>query len=296
MTFMKKDKNSCEAEKPSYKTHTRYKIFRVEISEKNKHDVKKIIMCKFWAKTDDEALKFYKDYVKIANPAYTYYYDTTDTYVDSNGKHFDSMSEMCAYESKNTSIWKRISEFFENAFDSCSYKFRDCKAFMKNASYFLKTGHKRSEAWSIDSHIVEDLLHNLPILKKTLHGYPSQYVDIAARTIYSKDTNFDIEQYHKRHSDYGYPEDVEALAMKLWCDEIDKLYLYVRLYNYYLNFGIVDEKNEDDVKFDKEWHHTIPYEKYKYDAIDYKKLDKLTIKYWNLWLDQFRKIGPNLWD
>ena len=78
--------------------------------------------------------------------------------------------------------------------------------------------------------------------------------------------------------------------------ELEKLLLYVRLYNYYEGYGIINKWNRDEVAIHEKYGKTLPYLKGTYFELDYRKLRKLCDKYWNLWITQYRKIGRSLWD
>ena len=60
-----------------------------------------------------------------------------------------------------------------------------------------------------------------------------------------------IKKYHEEHY-AGYPKDIEDLAIKIQKEEYENLLLYVKLYQYYANFGDVDFDDLEEVEFDKE--------------------------------------------
>ena len=71
---------------------------------------------------------------------------------------------------------------------------------------------------------------------------------------------------------------------------------YRRQYKYYSDFGYIDLSNANDVKFDKEWRHTLPVKDGTYDEFDYDKLHNLAQEQWNNIWDWVKKHGQKLYD
>ena len=69
--------------------------------------------------------------------------------------------------------------------------------------------------------------------------------------------------------------------MALYDEELDKIYLYVRLYSYYSDFGIVRKGDTAMEEIERDYKKTMPYIPGTYYDIDYKKLDVLERTYWN---------------
>ena len=80
------------------KKYVIYRIDKTDTDTFSEYFPKKIIMQKFYAENDMEAFKYLKDYRKVANKAYTYFYgeDEAHVIVDENGekKSYNSVHEM----------------------------------------------------------------------------------------------------------------------------------------------------------------------------------------------------------
>lgn len=270
-----------KSKSPNRFTHNHYKIFRVEVDEKTGKETK-ITMTKFWAKDDAAALKELNEYKKVANKQYTYFYGTTGYYIDKDPKtgkvrHFDSMEEMHEnWVAEHESIFRKIS----NVFDRVSDKISDAKYWVRDLLYFIKTRHDYRESWQLDEHFIDDLEHNLPIIKNGKHGVPTEFCKKAAIQLHSKDKKFNIEKYMKENPSLD-EEGLMDLAVKLFNEEVDKCILYVKLYKYYSSYGVIDSKKADEVEFDKAWRRTLPYKPGTYKEFDYEKLNTLTKRNWN---------------
>lgn len=275
--MVKKEKKKT----PNRFTHNHYKIFRVEVDEKTGKE-KKITMKKFWAKTDADALKELNDYKKVANKQYTYYYSTTGYYIDKDPKtgqvrHFDDMEELMEnWKDEHDNIFRKISHVFSRVLDKLS----DVKYFIRDVIYFIRTRHDYRESWQLDSHFIDDLEHNLPLIKKDKNGVPAEFCMRAAEKMHAKDKNFDISEYMKKNPSLD-EDGLMELATKMFDEEVDKCILYVKLYKYYSYFGHINKKNKEEVEFDKVWRKTLPFVPGTYNELDYKKLDALTKRNWN---------------
>ena len=85
-------------------------------------------------------------------------------------------------------------------------------------------------------------------------------------------------------------------ALELWKEKLNELLLSARLYSYYSNYGIIDDKDSEMMKIDEKYKSTIPYVSGTYKQIDYIRLEKMTTKNWNKIWDWIRIYGRNLWD
>ena len=86
------------------------------------------------------------------------------------------------------------------------------------------------------------------------------------------------------------------LAVALWTAELKKLDLYVKLYRFYKDHGLIDKKCPEEVEIERKYARTIPYIPGTLQQIDYAKIKKLEDRYWRLWTSQFQRIGRDLWD
>lgn len=289
---LKKEKSK----KPKNKTH--YKIYRIEKDEKTGEE-KKITMSKFWAKDDVEAYEELKKYRKVANRAYTYYYATTGYYVgnsldkDGKVKRYDDLKEMMGDHS-DKSIFAFIKDVALSPFEWIWDKAKDLRYWTTEVMFFLMNDHhKRCEHWSLDSHMVDDIIFNIPLLIKNKRVVPSNFCAKARTKLNEKNPKFNLEKSlaEKPESD---DKEIE-LAGKMWDEELEKVLLYAKLYKFYENYGIVDKKDLEQVKFAKTWGKTIPYKPGTYNHIDFEKLRMLENKYWNSLWNWIKDNGRDLW-
>jgi len=284
---------------PKGKNH--YKIFRVEKDRKTGEELK-ITMTKFWASDEHEAYEELKKYRKVANKAYTYYFGTTGNYIgnslDEKGrvKRYDSLSEMMKAEHSKRTFLDKILEIVKSPFENIWDKFCKVKWSISDAIYFLKTKHKKSESWSLDSHLIDDILFNIPKLLNDRHGYPAHLI-YKARSEINKKKGIKIDIEKSMEEDPNPTDEEEQLADEMWNKELKTGLMYARLYKFYTNFGIIDDNaSEEEKKFLKSWEKTIPYIPGTYKEIDYKKLHILTDKYWNSLWNWIKENGRSLWD
>ena len=278
----------------AHKDENRYRIFRLEKDSKTGKN-KKITMKKFWAKSDAEAYEELKDYKKIANKQYVYYYGAAETYSDivkdpvtgeKKIKRYDSIEEMFADEDRRRPLLKKIKDEVEFWIEMRIDFFRDIKYWFKDIVYWFKTKHNRNECWSLDIHILDDILHNIPLIIEDKHGVPNPFVDMAVKELYGETD--DVK--------YSQEEKVFELAKKKWNAELEKLLLYTRLYVFYRDFGIVEDKDEAMKKIEAEYAKTLPYKPGTYKEFDYKKLEDLQHKNWNSIWNWIKQYGEMLWN
>jgi hypothetical protein len=142
-------------------------------------------------------------------------------------------------------------------------------------------------------HLVDSIELNLPSLIENSHSM--MFLDDAIVELHGNDPGFDLNKYHEEHY-AGYADDVQELAMEIQRREYSSLLQSVKLYKYYLNYGIVDVTNPDEVKFDKEFRKTLPVKPGTYDEFKYDELKKLVDQKWNDIWDWVKKHGHTLYD
>ena len=188
-------------------------------------------------------------------------------------------------------IWENVKDFFHYYFVD---KLKDLDYWLRDIIYLLKNKEAYSNQWNLDWHILDSMKRNIPSLIK--NSYALSFIDEAIIKIHGKDPGFDLKKYHEEHC-FGYPKDVEDLAIKIQNEEYEKILLYVKLYQYYFNYGDIDFDDPKEVEFDKEWRHTLPIKKGTYDEIsDYDEMNQLIKEYWNKIWDWMKVYGQKLND
>lgn len=276
------------------KDKKKYIIYRIDETAGNAYFPKKIIMQKFLAEDDAEAYSYLKEYRKAANKAYTYFYSQEDKYVsvDENGnkKTYSSMHEM--HED-----WLKDKNILEKVKTELSYRWSkiiDGWYWLKYLWYYIRTGHDYKASWSLDSHLLNEIVWNIKILKDD-DGCSTLYLDKARAEIHKDEKDFNIYDYAVKMN-YDYTEDEWKLAKKLRAEEYDRMLEYIALYDYYSNYGIAGKTLVDDVEaFEEKWKKTLPIKPGTYREFDYKKLDALANKYWNKIWEWLRTYGRTLW-
>lgn len=283
--------------KSSSKDNKKYIIYRIdETNSKNSICFpKKIVLQKFFAANDAEAYKYLKDYKKVANKAYTYYYaeeheyvvinddGTKSAYADIHEMHEDWLKDRNILEKLKSAIYYRWS------------KVKDCWHWLKYLWYYIRTGHDYKASWSLDSYLLNEIAWNLKILKADKLGCSGLFLDRARAEIYKNEKDFNAEDYAVKMN-YDYTEDEWKLGKKLRAEEYDRMLEYIALYDYYSNHGVASKKIVDDsAAFEKKWKKTLPIKPGTYNSFDYKKLQALEEKYWNKIWEWMRKYGRCLW-
>lgn len=276
------------------KDKNKYIIYRIDDTTNNSYFKKKIIMQKFFAENDTEAYNYLKEYRKVANKAYTYYYGQEDKYVsvDENGnkKTYSSMNEMIKDWLKDKNILEKIKTELSYRWS----KIIDGWHWLKYLWYYIRTGHNYKASWSLDSYLIDEIVWNIKILKND-SGCSTLYLDKARAEIHKDEKDFNIDDYAIKMN-YCYTEDEWKLAKKLRAEEYDRMLEYIALYDYYSNYGIADKTLVDDVKaFEEKWKKTLPIKPGTYREFNYNKLDTLANKYWNKIWEWFRTYGRTLW-
>ena len=301
-TELVKASKKTDKKQKSSENMNRYRIFRVEVDEKTGEE-KQITMRKFSAKSNEDAYKELQKYVKVANREYTYYWGHAEGHCglgkDKKLHTFDTIEELHEFyksEYKDTFLEKLSTPFVR-----LGSKLSDFKYWLKDIFYLFKHKHNRNESWSLDYHLIEDLKFNLPLIIKTISenngGVPHDMCIKALAEKHANDANYDpIAAFNANPNVIWTEKGVMDLAHKKWLDELKAGLLNIRLYYYYSNFGIIDEKKElDMLEVHKEYAKTIPYVKGTYKEIDYLKLNEMTKKCWNRIWTWLREYGQDLW-
>lgn len=279
-----------------------YRIIRIEkhlkkygfLKMKSYVHNKKITMVKFYAENNDEAYEYLLNYKKVANKKYDYYYDRCNEYciVGKDGKKhiFDDFEDSIDYESNTVDWYKNI---YDDVVSKLEYIFvdkpKDFYYWIRNNVYLLKNKHPYGEHWSLDDHILKDLIWNVEELNKDSHGMAYPYLDMAVKETHKTDKNFDIKKWNEQN--HSYTDEEEKLAVKYQTESRNELVKYIKLYMFYRDCGCSDYPN-----IEKEYQHTLPILPGTYDMMDYKKLHSITQKYWNKIWEWMRQYGDTLWD
>ncbi len=269
---MGKEQNTGKQSRKEKKLE-QYRIFYIK-------DGKKEVTTRFKAANDREAFEYLKKYRKLANKANgTYYYGDCSKYgyFDDKTKktvYYDDIDDMHEEWLKDRNIWQKL----RTEFDVFVMRLNDVKYWFIDKFFQFKHDHNRSEAWNLDNHILEDILYNVPKLIESRNGTPVEFIAKAIKKIHENDEGFNVNEYLKTH--FSFTDEEQALADKMLNDEYRNLLFYVRMYYFYSDFGIIDEKDPEMVKIAKKYGSTLPYLPGRYKEFDYKKLNELTMKYW----------------
>ena len=224
-------------------------------------------------KYDKESRKYDQDKIKwyLKNTDATKIYVNLSKAVNPVLVKMEEFLRLCN-EIKNLIDGTNLNTAPEEQMDEIIHKTMKCDDIrhdLENWESLITKKHQISEWWSIDYHMLEDLEYNLPILIKKSHTYPACFDETVKGT--------------------------DKKPWDAWKDELRKLLLHVRLYNYYRDHGHVDSKNKVMLKIHKEYKDTLPYHKGSRD-FDYVKLMELTKQHWDAIWDWMKEYGQALWD
>ena len=261
------------------KTQVFYKLYYIKDGEPR-------TVYKFWAKNDDEALEVKDAYEK----AFAYaeadelFYSTSGYVVNPDGTRSDGI-----FEGEFEKLRGNKSNFFLKLLNALRYRLpariHDAWFHLKDTFHFWRHNHSMTEYWSLDSHMLEDLRHNIPLLIENSHGCPTPFCEEAR------------EKLDKTDSKPGeYDKDVMDLAMTLWRNELTSLLEHVLLYCYYSDFGIVHDGDEQMERIERKYISTLPYKPGTYKEFDYEKLHGMAKENWNFVWDWIKENGEMLWD
>lgn len=292
--------------KKSKKSNKNFRIVRIErelvkdgLFKKPVVKTKKVEVIRFHANDVKEAYDFLKDYTKTANKDYTYYFDEINVFhIMNDDGSVTECEDIVRYwdsEDKNhpfiVRMWKSLTY---NLWYWFIDKPNSVKHWVKDIAYLLRTKHNRNESWSLDTHMLDDMLWNIPILIKSKHGLAAPFLDMAVKETHKDDSTFNLDEWNKTYHDYTKEE--EELADKYQRESYEKVVEFIKLYYYYESYGVVDKNNEDEVAFDKKFRSTLPIIPGSYDMMDYKRLSELQKKTWNKIWEWVRTYGQTLWD
>lgn len=177
----------------------------------------------------------------------------------------------------------RVEDPYEDekrAYDDLSYLVK---------SYDPETGkaHSRCESWSLDSHILDDIEHNVPLIMADKYGVPTPFCERAREVLGTKPA---------KGEEYSFSEEEMTKAKELWNEKLQELLDHVRLYDLYSGYGIVDERGEPGrVEFQKKHAADIPYRPGSYKEIDYKALTAMAQAEWKAIWAWMAEWGQSLW-
>lgn len=190
---------------------------------------------------------------------------------------------------------KNIFEKIQTEFSYRLSKIKDCWYWLKYLWYYIRTGHEYRASWSLDSHLLNELVWNIKILKNDKHGCASLFLDKARKEIHKEEKDFDINEYAAK-MDYNYTEEEWKLGKSIRTNEYDKMLDYIMLYDYYSNYGIANEKFVDNVEeFENKFKNTLPIKPGTQNEFDYTALAILSNKYWNKIWEWMQEYGRTLW-
>ena len=265
---------------PHDKIH--YKLYSVwvdPLTMKTHHKTLK----KFWAADDEEAYEELQRYKKENDFPASVYYDTTGYYIgnelDENGKvkHYDSMFEMIEDEDCNASFFTKLIDKVKLHLGLLKMKINDIRYAIVDLVYWMKTKHCPNEHWSLDNHMIDDLIFNIPKLIEHRHGVHQLFCSEACKQLGLEDT----------HENNG-RDDVMKLAFDMQNSVLVEGLDLAKSYVFYDSYG--HEHKEMSSRC------SIPYKPGTYDSIDYVKLSELQDECWSKLWDWVKKNGRMLWD
>lgn len=192
---------------------------------------------------------------------------------------------------------RKQTPWYEKLWDSMSWwcwqkwtsKLSDFKWWIADILYFIKYRQDRKASWSLDSYILDTIVHNVKVLMASKHGISQMFIDEARKELHKHDKEFDLAEYNKEH--FNITEEEEKKASEIQNSTYQQILDAICKYNYYSCHGVADNEETD-----KKLRSTLPIIKGSYDMFDYKKLLSMQMKQWNFIWDWVRKYGQTLWD
>ena len=276
---------SSKSEESSKAREVEYRIVHVE-------DGKTVTECRFKASGNDEALKVLAKYREEHCDGKERYLKYSHMHVAlSNGeeKCFDTVEEMLDDYRERTG---KVKLFFRHFCYKWSMRWTDFTFFWKNLRYWLKTKHSLEESWSVDDHVLEDLLFNVRKLLKDKTGVSTCFYGLARKKMHEGEQGFDLDKYNAEH--YEFTEEEDEAALKLRDETYSDLIEKILLYKYYQSYGHVDLKEEGMAAIAAK--HAVPCREGFYKEIDYMKLDEVQNAVWDSIWDWMKEYGRTLWD
>lgn len=289
----KKDRLKEQAEHPGQE---HYKIFY-------KDGDKKVEVFDFWAATEQQALdelEIYRKKQELVCPtdAKTYYYGRKGGIITDLGNGMERESDGFGEGFlDDDTAWEKITGIFWKTawwFRDLKYAFVDFWFWFRHYDMRTNKSHNRSESWNIDSHILDDIEFNIPRLIESKQGVPTEFCCKARAKLHENEPGFDVEKSYRANPNSS--DDELSLASELWTAELNALLLHVRLYRFYEDHGLVDDRDPAYVSIEKEYGHTIPYKPGTDKSIDYEELFKLTGREWSEIWKWWAKYGRCCWD
>lgn len=293
-------------------TKQEYNAWRSQHAGKNHFEIfhkdggRVVVDFTFWAVTREDALdelELFKQKQQLIAPSVEteYFYREIDSHVvvheDGTYTVGCRLTDVMNFDHKKESLLDKAKDFFA----SISWKMRDIKYMLHDVAFWLghydmKTNHgeELADCRNIDGMITRKLLFNIPRMIKSLHGCPSKYVaEAVAKARSENGKQITLEQAYKINAN----DKEMVMAMAAWKVDLEKLVLYIRLYEYYNAMGIVGKEDGPEMeKIDKEYRNTLPVMPGTDNEIDYIKCEELAQKYWELYCDHWKAIGRMCWD
>lgn len=263
----------------------------------------------FWARSREaavEELELFRQKQRLIAPSgdVKYFYREVNNYCIARRdgtyavcREPTDLTDCVFEEDRRPALLEKLSDFVR----SVAWKMRDVKNILRDIAFWLghydvKTchGEERNDYWSVDETVLRKLLFNIPRLAKSRRGCPSQYVaETVFKTRAAAGNPITMDQAYKVQAT---PAEMEA-AGAAWEKELDELVLYVRLYKYYDAGGRIQEcDGREMTEIDKKYRCTLPFMPGTENELDIAECEKLAQKYWDLYCDQWKKIGRMCWD
>jgi len=258
----------------------------------------------FWAKSKAEAfeeLEMFRQKQQLIAPSaeIEYFYREINNHIviQDDGKYLvgTSFSDLCGLNRENT-VWDRICGWFRficRKTDEVKNALYDIAFWFGHYDMRNRHGEELADYWNISGMTLRKLKFNIPRLIENLRGCPTCYVSGAIVKTRSKNgQTLTLEQASKMQSTN---EELE-IAVADWKNDLEKLLLYIRLYEYYSGYGVIDDSDPGMKAIEKEYSDSLPVMPGTDGEIDYVKCYELEEKYWNLYCDHWKKIGRMCWD
>lgn len=292
-------------------TKQEYDAWQAQHAGKNQFEIfhkdggEAVVDFTFWAATREAAideLEMFKQKQQLVAPAAEteYFYREINNHVvaheDGTYTVGCGLAEIMGLGEKEP-WWEKIKDVF----GLIAWKMHDIKYMLYDVAFWLghynmKTNHgeERADCWNIDGTITRKLLFNIPRMIKSLHGCPSKYVaEAVVKSRSEKGQQITLEQAYKINAG---GEEMD-MAIAAWKADLEKLVLYIRLYEYYNGRGIVEKEDGPEMaEIDRKYRNTLPFMPGTDGVIDYAKCEELAQKYWEMYCDHWKAIGRMCWD
>lgn len=200
---------------------------------------------------------------------------------------YDSISEMFKLnDTPDSSVVDDDESPYEFAKREKDAMLKDIKFFIDHYDHVSCSSHMRNESWSLDTHMLSDLEFNIPIIKEEANGVPQNFVDKACEMLHNS--------YEELSKDKESDDKMFNLAKKLWHEELDNMLHHIWLYDYYSDYGVIDDNASDEKKeFLK--NYKIPMEDGRFDVVDYAKISGMVEAEWKAIWEWMTEYGRSLW-